>query len=1464
LTDDDRPDFPIVGVGASAGGLEAYRQFLSALPVNTGAAFVLVQHLDPNHESMMAELLSEYTRMPVRQADQNTPVEPDHVYIIPPNKFITLVDHGIFLDEPVSERGVRMSVDHFFRSMAAVRGERAIGVLLSGTGSDGTLGIREIKAVGGVVMVQRPSTAEYDGMPRSAVATGVVDFVLPIDEMVQTLTALFTHPTLEDDGEGATLFEAEPEHFAAVLSVLQAHTQYDFHCYKRATLERRVRRRMGLRKIGELKDYVAYLRDTPDEATRLFKDLLIGVTRFFRDPDAWTALESTALVSAIRAKAPGDPFRVWIPGCASGEEAYTLAMVLFDQAQAQKKELDFQIFATDLNDDAISVGRNAIYPASIAADVPLSYLRKYFIQDGGSYRVNKRLRDAVVFATQNVISDPPFSNLNLICCRNLMIYLDPDVQSRLVELFHFALAKDGVLFLGPSESGERSGGLFEALSKPHRIYRRVAAVRTRHGSFPILPPRERLGNRQTGDQDEQSPGSGVELAKRLLLERFVPASVLVNRRFEVEYYHGPLRNYLDFPTGEPSSELTGMALEGLRGKLRAVLARVLDSNEKSDALSRNVRRDGHEVTVRVTAEPVAARGGGGPLILVTFEDASEPRDQEEVAAARAAARASSLDQSLVKQLEYELQATKEDLQSSIEELETSNEELKASNEEVMSMNEEMQSTNEELETSREELQSLNEELSTVNSQLEEKIREVEASNNDLANLLRSTNIATIFLDTNLCIRRFTPATQDLMRVLDSDVGRPIEDLAPRVNDRDLLIHARQVLDRLQPLEAEVQNDAGRSFMRRIQPYRTSDNKIEGVVVTFTDVTLLQEAARRTRKRETQQEAVAQLGRMALASHPLQTLFDQAVEDLANRLGVRLAKVLQLTPDGTNLLLLSGVGWSEGLVGKAFVGTGSASQAGFTLQRSEPVIVKDFASEKRFAPPQLLRDHKVTCGASVLIGPAEAPWGILGAHDTDLEACAFDVDDINFMQAIANLLWLAIAQRRAMAEVEDERREISQFMDSMPFQLAVVSPEERYLMVNESYSKWGRDPRDIQGRRVAEVLGPGSYEQAKPAIDAVLAGKAQRFELAVRMKDGSERTNLVTYAPRRDGKGNLDGFYSAAIDITQQKIVERALAERTQQYQTIGESIPYGVWICDAQGMLRYISQSFLDMVGMTAAEAYEFGWADKLAPGTAEPTLEAWKECLRTGCDWTWEHHFVNRDGGLTYVLSLGRPIRNPEGAITSWAGLNLDITERKKEEERAKVISAELDHRVKNILATIGSIARLSGRSSSSLEDYKRNFEARIQALSRAHQTLAESKWSGMPVRRLVENELQPYDEDVAKRVAISGPDVLLTPAAAQSMSLVLHELTTNAAKYGALKEAEGKLSVSWDIREDCAPTLTFSWTESGLMAVESPTRTGFGTTVITDVVRTQCDAQVEIEYTPAGLDYHLRLPAECFLRNS
>lgn len=820
----------VVGMVASAGGLEAFKQFFQTMPAHSGIAFVLIPHLDPKHESLMAQLLGKQTAMPVAEAEDGQRLEADHVYVIPPNHYLTLHKGVIQLSAPPDRGASQTAIDPFLRSLAADQQERAICIILSGTGSHGSLGLKAVKAEGGMAMVQEPSSAEYDRMPLSAVDTGLADYVLPPGRMPEELLKYVRHFVA---GSAALPEPAAAQNdLTQVLALLRARTKFDFRAYRKRMLLRRVLRRMGLNHLERLADYLALLRERPDELSQLGKDLLISVTSFFRDPEMFQVLETQVLPELIESR--DTPVRVWVPGCATGEEAYSIAMLLIERIAATGKACPIQIFATDVDEGALEVGRRGIYPDALVADLSRRQLERFFTRaDAHHWQVSKQLRETVLFAPQNILADAPFSKLDLVSCRNLLIYLEPEVQQKLLQLFHFALNEGGYLILGPSESIGRQTELYRPVSKKWRIFHRAHTERLTRAGFPVQAG-TRMSELQPAPPPVPVPHKNLnELTRKVLLEEFAPAAVVINRRYEVLHYSGPTQLYLQQPGGPPSHDLLTLALAALRPRIRAAAIKALNEEMRVDVGGIRIKRAGHFVLVRLSVQPMPGKLADERLLLVVFQD--EPKADQAAAAGDEQART---DEQLVRQLEYELKTSREDLQSTIEELESSNEELKASNEEVMSMNEELQSTNEELETSREELQSLNEELSTVNSQLRDKVDELEDSNDDMTNLLSSVDNATLFLGVDRTIQRFTPSATRLFNLSTTDVGRPIDHITARFEDPELKRNIERVLQDLTPCEREVSRDDEQWFLRRITPYRTGDNRISGVVLSLTDITVL--------------------------------------------------------------------------------------------------------------------------------------------------------------------------------------------------------------------------------------------------------------------------------------------------------------------------------------------------------------------------------------------------------------------------------------------------------------------------------------------------------------------------------------------------------------------------------------------------------------------------------------------------
>ena len=840
-------NFPIVGMGASAGGLEALQEFFRHMPPNSGMAFVLIQHLDPTRKSLMAELIRRFTEMTVEEVKTGVKVNPNTVYVIPPNSSMAILHGKLHLLQPAAPAGHRMPIDFFFRSLAEDQQDKAICIVLSGTGPEGTLGLRAVKGEGGMCIVQEPESAKYDGMPRSAISTGMVDYILPPEKMPAQLAAYVEHAFGPGRRKPLARVTQPPDLLERIFIVVRSHTGHDFSMYKRSAVVRRIHRRLAVNQLDGLADYLAYIQNNRQESQTLFQEFLIGVTNFFRDPDAFEALKEH-LHSLLKNRPVGHPVRIWVPGCATGEEAYSIAIVLKEVMEELKKTFDVQIFATDISGPAIETARKAVYLSNISVDVSPERLKSFFAMEDNSYRVNKEIRDMVVFAVQNVIKDPPFSKIDLISCRNLLIYFEQALQKKVLWLFHYALRPDGFLFLGSSESVDGLGHVFPSSDRKWKIYRHSRSEANRPAIEFEVPPLMRVGKteRPSAAQPILEKVSYRDVVEKIMLESYAPACVIVDEKSDIVYVYGRTGKYLEPAAGQFSGNILGMARAGLRLELANALRRAATEKKEVRAERLRVQTNGAAHLINLLVKPIEEPPVMTGLLMVVFEDIRAEKEEE---ARKTSAPVRDRSRKRIEELEYELRSTKEYLQTTIEELESSNEELKSTNEELQSANEELQSTNEELETSKEELQSLNEELVTVNSELQQKIDELSKVGGDMCNLVTSTGIGTLFLDTKLKIQRFTPTTKKIINLISSDVGRPVGHIVSNLNYANLVEDAQEVLNLLIPKEAEVKAKDGRWYLMRIMPYRTLEDLIDGIVITFTDITLLKEM-----------EAAAQYGR----------------------------------------------------------------------------------------------------------------------------------------------------------------------------------------------------------------------------------------------------------------------------------------------------------------------------------------------------------------------------------------------------------------------------------------------------------------------------------------------------------------------------------------------------------------------------------------------------------------------------
>jgi two-component system CheB/CheR fusion protein len=1141
--------FSIVGVGASAGGLKAFSEFFAAMPEDPGMAFVLVQHLAPNHESELAELLQNHTPLHVVQVTDGVEAAPGGVYVIPPGKALSIQGGALRLAEPPLPHGLRASIDGFFRSLAADQGARAVGVVLSGTGSDGALGLKLLKEAGALTAAQDPADAEYDGMPRSAIDTGLVDVVLPARELGARLVALRREglplvPTAEP------LPEDDAEPLAHIFARLRTRTGHDFSRYKQTTVLRRIGRRMQVTGTDDLEAYHRFLREDPREVEALLRDLLISVTNFFRDGEAFAALERT-IPELFAGKGPGDQVRVWVPGCATGEEAYSLAILLCEHADGLDDPPEIQVFATDIDAQALRFARAGVYPATIAADVSPARLARSFEREGERYRVAERLRERVLFAEHNLLKDPPFSNLDLVSCRNLLIYLQRDAQRRVFELFAFALREPGFLFLGTSESVEGTKGFFSTVDAQQRLFRRRGIV-PRPRFLATSPPTTHAGAPEP--REDEAPPSLDALHRRLLLQHHAPPSVIVSQGHEILHVAGDVSRFLTFAPGRPTTDLLKVVRPALRPELRTALFRAAEQKRPTDRRRLRVQIDGEPVYVALTVRPLREADGADGLVQIVFEeepaDAPVPTDGEESPA--------------VEHLEDELEQTQRRLQSTVEEYETSNEELKASNEELLSMNEELRSTTEELETGREELQSMNEELATVNQELKTKIAELGRANADLKNLIDSTDVATLFLDGDLRIVRFTPRLGELFNVLAGDRGRPIAHLTQKLAYGAFLDDARSVLDSLDPAEREVEGANGRRFLTRIVPYRTVGGRVDGVVATFLDITRRVEAEEAAHRREAR-------FRRAIADAPI-PVFLHAEDGEMLQVSRAVTEIAGYTPE--ELATLDA--WTERAYGE------DAVRVAMDIDRLYETDARVDEGEYRV---------RTAAGDERVWQFSSSPVGTDGQGRRLVVSMAADITE----------------RRRATEALRASEAHLRLAVDALRL------------------GTWDLDVRTGEATRSArhdaifgydEPLPAWTYEQFLDHVhpddrasidqsfeDAIASGTEWAFEGRIHRADGALRWIWARGVPHLDEHGETARFIGAVVDVTERKAAEAETEARARQQATLAAFGLYALTETELPALLDRAVAVVHDTLGADFTKILELeGGGDALL--------------LRTGIGW--------------------------------------------------------------------------------------------------------------------------------------------------------------------------------------------------------------------------------------------------------
>ncbi len=1419
----------------------------------------------------MADLLSKYAKVKVSEITDGVMLEPDHVYIIPPDKYVELDGERLRLSPPADPRGSRMTIDVFFRSLAKQRERRAIGVVLSGTGSDGTVGLRAIKAAGGLAIAQHPDSAAHVGMPRSVIDQGLADKILSPQEMPKVISDFAAHPYVANGvaGESKTSNEEKrPESIdgtplETIVDLLSKESGIDLGYYKESTLSRRIARRMGLNQIDSIEEYAEFLDEHKLEVDQLARDLHISVTDFFRDEEAYDVLKEHVVPrlfeQALKREDDGlRAIRVWTPGCATGEEAFSLSILLHEEKERNKanRGVNIQVFATDIDDEAVKAARRGTYPIGSLSALPHELREKYFspVEKTSRFRIKQYIRDTVSFARHDILGDPPFSRLDLVSCRNLLIYLRREAQKPALDLFHFALREGGFLFLGPSETLGASKDAFRVIDKKWRIYQRLDGVQRRRPELPATTRfesgRQKIEQLNAGEPRHFGGDLARAAAHRLLAQVCVPPTVVVNKHFNVLHLQGDLVEFLDLPNDSGELTLTDMLREPLRTRVRAGMYRAARENQFVQAQIQIPARNDESLEVNLTIRPANSRELGDDLLVISF-------DAERIDKVVDPDRVETKQDSVSNELERELHATRADLRATVEELENANEELRSSNEEAMTMNEELQSTNEELETQSEELRSVNEELTTVNSQLREKMDELQDTHSDIANLLTSTKLPAVFLDESFCIRRFTPEAQKLLHVIESDIGRPIDHLRGQCVDDLLLEDARSVMEGLAPIERELQTADGKWYIRNTLPYRTDDNRIVGVVITYLDVTGLKRTTNELQRRERQQAELTNLSQRVLRGVDSEVFLDSAVRIVADALDCEYAKILKLLPGKNELLMVAGVGWNDGLVGTATVPTSAGSQAGYTLEQSMPVIVENLPEETRFSGPDLLLHHRVHSGISVVIsGKAGEPYGVFGVHTKDTHT--FTQQDVEFVQSVANVIG-GIIQRDAIENQLRANEERFRTLADNISQLAWMAEPDGYITwYNQRWFDYtGTTLDEMQGWGWQQVHDPDYVEKVTEKFKACIqSGEAWEDTFPLKSKDGDYRWFLSRAYPIRNNNGDIVRWFGTNTDITERRNIEREIDEQRDRLQALLDNSPASIYAKDRDGRFILINAAHAGLLGETPEEILGKSDEDFSAANTAAaPRQNNEEQIWESKAPKEFEEYLVVN--GQDRIFNTNKfPLRTADGEMYAVCTIAIDISQRKEQEEQLRLVMAELNHRVKNSLATVEAIAVQTSANATDVDSFMASFRNRVRSMAAAHSLLTQQEWKGIALREILSSELEPRVSDLEK-LKLDGEDIVIPPDQSLALHLAVHELATNAGKYGSLSITSGGVAVSWQrVSSAEGELIQIDWREFDGPAVSVATNLGFGTKLIDDVVEYDLGGTVERDWHRDGFRCTMSFP--------
>ncbi len=1212
-------NFLVVGIGASAGGIRALQQFFEKVPEKSECAYVVILHLSPDHDSKLAEVLRFVSNIPVFQVNEKTKVQPNHIYVIPPHKHLHMIDGFIAVSENISVEERRAPVDIFFRTLGDCMGPRAVSVVLSGTGANGSMGLKRVKERGGAAYVQNPREAEFNEMPRNAIETDLVDEILPVADIPkqiinyargQTVKKIVAEPEVRPEEQEKTLRE--------LFLQLRARTGHDFTNYRRPTLLRRIERRINLRNLPDLPTYADFFTQNPEETVGLLKDLLISVTNFFRDAKPFQAIENDLLPKILRGKNAEDEIRIWVAGCATGEEAYSLAILCAEKTLGVLDAPKIQIFATDIDEAAINTAREGFYTINDAADVSPERLRRFFEKQVDGYRVRREIREMILFANHNFIKDPPFSRLDLVSCRNVLIYLNNVAQQRTMETFHFALRPESYLFLGSSESAEGTSELFSVYSRENHIFQ-ARKVSARNYRFPESLPNIKLDAadllRKSDHQEGRSPDRiTYAVLHQRILEEYAPPSVVLTESYDILHMSETVGKYLQISGGEITQNILKLVRPEVRTELRSALYKAVNMQTAVETRDIKVMVGSQSKSINVHVRPVLGTTGTTKgLILVIF--------QEKAVSEESTAAALAVNEPIAIQLEEELGHVQNELQRSAEQHEIQAEELKASNEELQAMNE-------ELETSREELQSINEELRTVNQELKIKVEESAHTTNNIQNLIRSADVGTIFLDRSFRVRLFTPSVRDIFNLIDTDFGRPVTDITHRLNYTGFLEDAETVLEKLITVEREVNSSDGRAFMMRLLPYRTSQDHIDGVVITFFDIT----------KRRLVEEALRQS-----ESH-LRLLIESATDYAI------------FTLDSERRV----VSWNKGAETMTDYSEneiiGKSGDIIFTEEdRAAGVPAKETEQADREGRAQNERWHVRKDGTRF--------WGSGSVSSLRDQTGQF----FGFVKIMRDLT--------EARKLEEEKFFLASIVESSQDPIFTMN-------FDNIITSWNKAAEDMYGLKQEEVLGKHvKWLKLPPDLVTVISnnqtirdsGEVKVFDTIRVRKDDMELHVEVMRSPVKNAVGEAIGISAISTDITGRKHADEAIRRSEDRFRTLADAVPQLIWTNDDKGYANYFNQRWFEYSGLTLEQSMGRGWQAIVHPEDASASINKWNQALAEAITFDSEYRLRDAHGDYRWHIGRNVPLKDSSGNIVGWFGSATEIEGLKRAEESSRLLADRL-----------------------------------------------------------------------------------------------------------------------------------------------------------------------------------------------